>query len=72
MCGKDIARKIIELEIPVIRKMIEDECWYEGERRKAPVAPNDPVIRKRIAELIMAHGETMRAEAMKRIETEEN
>ena len=68
MNGEACARAIIEEQIPIIKRMIEDECWYEGERRNSPVKPDDPAIKKRVAELVMAHGAQMRLEAMERLE----
>ena len=62
-----VARLIIEEQIPIIQKMLSDECWYEGQRRNTPVDPDDPVVRHRIGALIMEHGAKMRKEAMDRL-----
>ena len=64
---KKAAMLIIEEQIPIIRKMLQDETWYEGVRRNAPVDPNDPAVQKRVGELIMEHGAKMRKEAMDRL-----
>ena len=63
---------IYKEQIPVIRKMIEDECWYEGERRKSQVNPTDPAIILKVGQIVMEHGARMRLEAMARIMEREN
>jgi len=67
-CKTDkLARLIIQEQIPIIRKMIQDECWYEGQRRHSPVDPDDPQIRQRVGEIIMQCGAKMREEATERL-----
>ena len=45
---------IAGIEIPILEKIVRDECWLEGERRGCAVDPDDPVVSARIAEIIRA------------------
>lgn len=47
---------VILAEIPVIRKVIQDETWYEGERRGCPVTPEDPVVCENVCQVILRIG----------------
>lgn len=46
--------EFIQAEIPEVRKIVEDECWLEGERRGMHVDPRDEVVQKRVAEIILS------------------
>ena len=46
--------EFIQAEIPEVRKIVQDECWLEGERRGAAVDPRDDAIQKRVAEIILS------------------
>lgn len=48
-------------EIPVIRKIIQDETWLEGERRGCHVMPDDRVVRENVCRVILQVGEQLRA-----------
>jgi len=50
-------------EMAVIRKIIADETWLEGERRSCEVQPDDPVVLENVAAVIMRIGQQMREEA---------
>lgn len=50
-------------EIPVIRKIIQDETWLEGERRGCAVAPTDCVVRENVCRVILQVGQQIREEA---------
>lgn len=53
--------EFIWAEIPDVRRIVEDECWLEGERRGMPVDPRDEVIQVRVAEIILSGmGERLR------------
>jgi hypothetical protein len=52
---------VILRELPVIRKVIQDETWYEGERRGCPVPPEDPVVRENVCQVILRIGCELRA-----------
>lgn len=51
---------VVFQEIPVIRKIIQDETWLEGERRGCPVAPNDTVVRENVCRIILRIGQQLR------------
>jgi len=46
--------EFIWAEIPDVRRIVQDECWLEGERRGMPVDPRDEVIQMRVAEIILS------------------
>ena len=48
-------------EVAVIRQIIADETWLEGERRQHPVAEQDPVVIATVCEIIMRIGAQLRA-----------
>jgi hypothetical protein len=47
-------------EIPVIRKIIQDETWLEGERRGCEVPPTDCVVRENVCRVILQVGQQIR------------
>lgn len=47
-------------EIPLIRKIIRDETWYEGERRGCWVSSDDPVVKENVCRVICRVGEELR------------
>jgi hypothetical protein len=51
-------------EIPVIQKIIRDETWLEGERRRAWVSPRDPVVRENVCRVILRIGGELRQALM--------
>jgi hypothetical protein len=51
---------IISREIPIIQKIIQDETWFEGERRGCFVSPDDPVVVDHVSEIILRIGREMR------------
>lgn len=51
---------VVAHEIPVIRKIIEDEVWLEGERRGCAVSPNDRVVRENVCRVILQIGQQLR------------
>ena len=52
---------IVFQEIPVIQKIIRDETWLEGERRRSYVSPDDPVVREKVCAIILNIGAGLRA-----------
>ena len=64
--------QIISAEILVIEKMIDDECWYEGERRHTYVPKDDKIVQQHIREIIMLVGHIIREETIKNIEENNN
>ena len=51
---------VVSRELPVVRRIIEDETWLEGERRRQPVNPNDPVVRERVCQVVLRIGQQLR------------
>jgi hypothetical protein len=51
---------VVFREIPVIRKIIQDETWLEGERRGCPVAPTDSIVRENVCRIILRIGQQLR------------
>jgi hypothetical protein len=49
----DDASEIIRCEIPDVLQIVEDECWFEGERCGHAVSRTDPVVQKRVADVIL-------------------
>lgn len=52
--------EIVSRQIPVIRKIIEDETWLEGERRGCEVAPNDGAVRENVCRVVLQIGQQIR------------
>ena len=48
------------IQIEIVQKMQDDEVWYEGERRRCPVPPNDRNVQLRICNILQAHGKAIR------------
>ncbi len=44
---------VIRAEIPDVQSIVEDECWFEAERRGHAVDRHDPEVQKRVAEIIL-------------------
>lgn len=51
---------VVTQELPVIRKIIADETWLEGERRGCSVACNDPVVVNNVCSVIIRVGRQLR------------
>jgi hypothetical protein len=55
-CAVNHPDPIIALEIPLIRKIIRDETWLEGERRGCLVVSWDPVVQERVCKVVLRVG----------------
>ncbi len=51
---------IIFRELPVIEKIIQDETWFEGERRGCWVSSNDPAVQENVCRVILRIGRELR------------
>jgi hypothetical protein len=51
---------VLHHELPVIRKIIDDETWLEGERRGCQVLPTDEIVRERVCEVVLRIGQELR------------
>ena len=47
-------------QLPIIRKIIADETWLEGERRGCAVSPTDAAVRERVCQVILRIGQQLR------------
>jgi hypothetical protein len=52
---------VVSQEIPIIQKIIQDETWFEGERRGCFVSSDDPVVIEHVSEIVLRIGSEMRA-----------
>ncbi|HVW21569.1 MAG TPA: hypothetical protein VHC86_10165 [Opitutaceae bacterium] len=51
---------IIYSEILYIQKIIADETWLEGERRRCWVSPDDPIVRENVCRIVLRIGQQLR------------
>jgi hypothetical protein len=51
---------ILFRELPVIQKIIDDETWLEGERRRCYVPPHDAVVQERVCSIVLEIGHELR------------
>lgn len=61
---------IVARELPLIHRIIEDETWLEGERRRCPVSADDPVVREHVCEVILRIGQQLRESLMRAEESQ--
>lgn len=54
------ADTVLHHEIPVIRKIIADETWLEGERRGCAVSPDDRAVRDKVCTIVLEIGQELR------------
>ena len=54
------ADPIVSRELPIIRKIIQDETWLEGERRGCAVSPADHVVRENVCRILLRVGQQLR------------
>ncbi len=55
-------------QLPVIRKIIQDETWLESERRGYAVTPDDRIVRERVCEVVLRIGQQLREMMTQRLE----
>jgi hypothetical protein len=56
--------QILFRQLSYVQKIIDDETWYEGERRRCPVSPDDSVVTENVCRVVLRTGRQMRADAM--------
>lgn len=61
------ADTVLHHEIPVIRKIIADETWLEGERRGCEVSPDDRVVREKVCTIVLEIGQELRDSITRRL-----
>ena len=57
--------EILKEELPVVKKIIEDECWYKGERVHRPVQPAE--VETEVDKIVLKDGEKLRIDAVEKI-----
>jgi hypothetical protein len=62
---------IVARELPIIKKIVEDEVWYEGERRGCTVSPNDPIVHENVCRVILQIGASLREMLTQRLAQEQ-
>ena len=60
--------EILKAEIPVLKKIEADECWYLGERLNREVNPVE--VQVYISHILMKIGEDMRIDAIMKLKSE--
>ena len=63
-------KEILLKEIPFVEQIIQDECWYEGERQHHNI--NEAEIFNKLFDIIQREGETLRKLAILQIQNECN
>ena len=63
--------KFLKAELPLIRKIIEDETWLEGERRGHSVDEKDPEVLLHVIEAIRLNGQKMRDFVQKNLDADQ-
>lgn len=61
---------VVFRELTVIQKVIDDETWYEGERRGCHVSPHDPVVCERVCMIVLKIGRELRERFTAQIATQ--
>lgn len=55
---------LLSRQLQYVQKIIDDETWYEGERRGRPVPPDDDVVRENVCRVVLRVGRQMRETAL--------
>lgn len=61
---------ILRRQLGVIRKVIDDETWLEGERRGHPVTPDDHAVRENVCRVVLQIGQRLREQATQSVMNE--
>ena len=51
---------VVSQQLPMIRKIIDDETWLESERRGCRVGSDDRVVRDKVCQVILRIGQQLR------------
>lgn len=60
-------QEIMKEQITVVKKITQDECWYEGQRRGCKVSEKDRIVQHNVGAVIMINGSQMSKDAEKRL-----
>lgn len=55
--------RFIQAETVLVKKIIEDETWLEGERRHEAIDPNDIAVKMKVIEICLRESEKLKQEA---------
>ena len=47
---------IIKEEVDVVKKMMDDEAWYEGEHRHCQVSKDDSIVMDKVCSILLKDG----------------
>ncbi|MDI1320282.1 MAG: hypothetical protein PSW75_08850 [bacterium] len=56
---------IVFHQLPVIRQIVRDETWLEGERRGCTVPPDDRLVRANVCSVVLRIGAQLRESAQR-------
>ena len=51
----------------IVKEIMSNEQWFEGERRNSPIDPNDPTVLEKVLTICQFNGRIIREEAIKRL-----
>jgi hypothetical protein len=51
---------VVLFQLPIIAKILQDETWLEGERRRQAVSPRDPVVVENVCRVVLRVGQELR------------
>ncbi len=61
---------VLTRQLPLIKKIIADETWLEGERRGRAVDPTDVVVRENVCLVVLRMGHEMRRQVLRDLAAE--
>lgn len=62
---------VVLAQLPIIRQIIADETWLEGERRGRWVSSDDPAVIENVCRVILRIGRQLREQLQRRRQTAE-
>jgi len=60
-------QEVMIRQLPEVEKIVNNETWYEGERRGHFVPSDDPVVQEKVVEVLLKIGGRMRKKALEQI-----
>ena len=51
---------VVQCQLPIIAKIVQDETWLEGERRRQPVSSHDPTVVENVCRVVLRVGRELR------------
>lgn len=62
--------QVIKAEVQFVQKIIQDETWYEGERRNSPVSEDDTTVIQKVTEICSVCGAIIWHDAEEKLKKE--